>query len=818
MTEPQQPITNTKTGQANSVGGYANTGVHVGDVNLNTGTPVRTWYREQVRRIVPPELLDREAELEELAKFCTDPATRGRYSWWRAEAWAGKSALMSWFFLNPPPAVRLVSFFITARFASQNDRVSFGDNLIEQLAAILGVPMPQTTDSTRDMHLLGMLHEAGIPAVTPKIMTEWLTEPGLSATAKIHLATAARRLLAERRPADALVASEADEEVLAAVALAACTAGYIDAGALLARHIENPAQRVNAVTALATACVRAGEFDDAETLLSVCGGSEYRAEATMSLALVFAETDAVDRAADLMLQRQFLIEEVMTEDGHTELKSKAAQAWAALGDFEQATRVATSLSGANERAEVFTALAQRVIDRGDFDVARGFATQAETYARMSVTTTTRVQGFTALARAYAAAGNLERAESIAGVAVSPDGEPSAEEHLAMTFVEMGEHERAVRIAHRFSPLVRDHLLVELVTAVDSGHDLAWAVELARSVSTDPARMRALAHCARLAAGCGDLDQAIAITLAIPDTTIRTEVSCFLVRKLARARDMPRLRTLTEWATDRLDLDPAPDERRSATHLLAAALAAQGEFTAATQVMTSLPEDGRDAVAVTAVAVAALTGAEDRARGLLELIGSPAARQSALDELVSAAIACRDLVRANELVDDLDDIDLRDRVRAEIAAAAAEAGKPALAGEVLGRIRAAEHRGWALAAVTAAGFVLPLPNDAESVVQRVTDPDARIDLLAVFVEVMASVGRAEQAAELIRATSEPEHRGLAWAVLAENLAGDAARNAVALSFRWGRWTTALGRLARLEADSLPGVEAEFFVLNPESAVG
>jgi hypothetical protein len=160
LTEPRAPITNTKTGQVTSVGGYANSGVHVGDVNLYTGVPVRTWYRQQVCRIAPPELLDREVELAELAAFCTDPATRGCYSWWRAEMWAGKSALMSWFFLNPPPNVRLVSFFITARLASQNDRVAFGDNVLEQLVAILGVPLPQTTDSTRDAHLLGMLHEA----------------------------------------------------------------------------------------------------------------------------------------------------------------------------------------------------------------------------------------------------------------------------------------------------------------------------------------------------------------------------------------------------------------------------------------------------------------------------------------------------------------------------------------------------------------------------------------------------------------------------------------------------------------------------------
>ena len=50
----------------------------------------------------------------ELAAFCTEPG-RGPYAWWRAPAWAGKSALMSWFVLHPPAGVQVVAFFITAR-------------------------------------------------------------------------------------------------------------------------------------------------------------------------------------------------------------------------------------------------------------------------------------------------------------------------------------------------------------------------------------------------------------------------------------------------------------------------------------------------------------------------------------------------------------------------------------------------------------------------------------------------------------------------------------------------------------------------------
>lgn len=155
------PLAATRTGSATSDHGYANSGVHIGDVNLATGAPVRTRYREQVRRIAPPELIGREDELAELAAFCTASGGSGSYAWWRAEAWAGKSALMSWFVLHPPPGVRMVSFFITARLAGQSDRVAFCDNIIEQLATLLDQPIPPfLTDSTRDAHVLGMLADA----------------------------------------------------------------------------------------------------------------------------------------------------------------------------------------------------------------------------------------------------------------------------------------------------------------------------------------------------------------------------------------------------------------------------------------------------------------------------------------------------------------------------------------------------------------------------------------------------------------------------------------------------------------------------------
>jgi hypothetical protein len=133
----------------------------IGTVNVGTVRPaVRSAYRKQVERIAPPNLTARETELRELAAFCTEQG-RDPYAWWQAQAWAGKSALMSTFVLHPPPGVRVVAFFITARLGGQDTREAFTEVLLEQLAELLEQDLPpMLTPATRDAHLLGMLEQA----------------------------------------------------------------------------------------------------------------------------------------------------------------------------------------------------------------------------------------------------------------------------------------------------------------------------------------------------------------------------------------------------------------------------------------------------------------------------------------------------------------------------------------------------------------------------------------------------------------------------------------------------------------------------------
>ncbi|MEU0071255.1 hypothetical protein ABZ027_17165 [Streptomyces sp. NPDC006332] len=137
-----------------------------GNVQVNVTAPAvpaaRSAYLYQVKAIAPEALNGREEELAELADFCTRPGA-GDYQWWRAEAWAGKSALLSWFVLHPPPGTRIVSFFITARLAAQNDREAFLDVVIEQLASLLGEPIsPFMTAATRAAHLWQLLDAVAV--------------------------------------------------------------------------------------------------------------------------------------------------------------------------------------------------------------------------------------------------------------------------------------------------------------------------------------------------------------------------------------------------------------------------------------------------------------------------------------------------------------------------------------------------------------------------------------------------------------------------------------------------------------------------------
>ncbi|MDW8806255.1 hypothetical protein P1P68_16055 [Streptomyces scabiei] len=133
----------------------------VGDVVLPSARPAVSGYLHQVRRLAASHFQGRERELAAMAAFCAAPedSVGAANSWWRwlAPAWAGKTALMARFVLEPPPETVVVSFFITGRLAGQNNRAAFCEVVQRQLCAVLEEEEPPVTEYTRDEILLHTL-------------------------------------------------------------------------------------------------------------------------------------------------------------------------------------------------------------------------------------------------------------------------------------------------------------------------------------------------------------------------------------------------------------------------------------------------------------------------------------------------------------------------------------------------------------------------------------------------------------------------------------------------------------------------------------
>ncbi|TGN75835.1 hypothetical protein E5083_19575 [Streptomyces bauhiniae] len=121
-------------------------------------------YRYQVESLAAAEFRGRSQELALMAEFCTvredADSAEGAYWRWLAPAWAGKTALMAQFVMEPPAGVDVVSFFVTSRLNRQNDREAYCEVVHRQLYALLGEEEPAVTEHTREESLLAAMDRA----------------------------------------------------------------------------------------------------------------------------------------------------------------------------------------------------------------------------------------------------------------------------------------------------------------------------------------------------------------------------------------------------------------------------------------------------------------------------------------------------------------------------------------------------------------------------------------------------------------------------------------------------------------------------------
>ncbi|HEV2259642.1 MAG TPA: DUF4062 domain-containing protein, partial [Streptosporangiaceae bacterium] len=654
-------------------------------------------YLEQVRQIAPARLEGRDVELAELAGFCAGSG-RGPYAWWRAPAWAGKSALLSWFVLHPPPGVAVLSFFITARYKGQDDRTAFIDAVTEQLAALLGEPPPgYLAEAARERHLLVWLARAaeqGLVLVVDGLDEDRGVTSGPDAYSIAALLPArpppGLSIIVAGRPDPPIPDDVPDDHPLRDPGVVRELAPSPAAGVVrsdMQRELKRLLHGGHTEQDLLGLVTAGGGGLAARDLAELTGAEVYGIEETLR---TVAGRSFASRAGSWQPGTAPPVYVL----GHEELQAAAA---AALGPG-RVERYRERLHGWAEdyRARGWPVETPEYLLRGYFrllletaDLLRlaECATDRVRHDRMldisggdaaALAEITDVQDLMLRLRAYdlpvLARLNVHRGRLAERNAHIPAGLPAA-------WASIGYLDRAEALARSIPDLGRRAAaLAALARAVAGAGDLDRAGALGRSIPDLDEQARVLAALARAAAGAGDLDraealarQAEAAARAIPSPGGQAAALAALARAAAGAGDLDGAEALARQAEAAARAIPSPDGQAVALAAVAGAAAGAGDLDRAEALARSIPDSGWREEALAAVAeMAEVAGDLDRAKALARAIISSGGQAAALAAVAEVAAGAGDLDRAGALARSIPDPGVRVEALAVLAEMAAGA--------------------------------------------------------------------------------------------------------------------------------------------------
>ncbi|WP_331732305.1 hypothetical protein OG592_41510 (plasmid) [Streptomyces avidinii] len=772
---------------------------------------VRSVYRRQVERIAPPQLLDRDAELAQLAGFCLDEH-RGPYVWWRAGPWAGKSALLSTFVLNPParPAageVWLISFFITARLASQDTREAFTAALTEQLCALLHQEQPASGDeATREAALLDQLAQAaaasqqaggrlvlvvdgldedrgvttgpgahsiagllpGCPPAGMRIIVagrpnppipddvpDWhpLRDPGIIRLLGDSPHARDLQRLGESELKRLLTGSPVEKDLLGLLTAARGGLSGPDLRELTGADLVTVEEILHTVVGRTFTRRLAAWKPDTRQQVYLLGHEELHNAACHYL--------GHDRLAHYQDRLQTWAEDYRTPtDGrppwspHTPeyLLTGYPRMLLTAGDTNRLTALAIDPARHDRMLDLSGGDAVALSEIKTCQDLLLDCPEPDLYALARLShhrgqlETRNAHIPTKLPALWATLGQPNRAEQIARALTDLREQARALAGVVGEVAEAGDFERAEQIAHTITdPDQRARALVGVVGAVAEAGDHERAEQIARALS-DP-REQALALAGAVAAA-GDHERAEQITRTIVDSRERTRALAGVAGAVAAAGDLERAEQIVRAISD-------PWERARALAGVVGAVAEAGDHERAEQITRTISDPWEQALASAGVAGAlAEAGDFERAERIARTITNPDHQVQALAGVAGAVAEAGDDERAAGLAADAEQItrtitDPHHHAQAliRVAAAAAAAGDHERAEQITRTMLDPRERARALArqagAVAAAGDF----ERAEQIARTITDPDHQVQALTEVAGAVAAAGDRERAAGL-----------------------------------------------------------------------
>ncbi len=707
--------------------------------------PVRSNYISQVRRIAPDELVGREKELSHLAEFCTSLESEP-YLWWRAKAWAGKSALLSSFVLNPPANVRIVSFFITARLAGQADRIAFSDVVLEQFLEIVGEPMPPLlSDATREAHLLGSLERAAeicrqrgerLVLVVDGLDEDQGVTVGpdahsIAALLPSHL-PADMRVIVASRPHPPIPADVPDDHPLRQhVAIRSLTVSAHaevvrqDAERELKRLLRGNQTELDLLGLLTAA----GGGLTATDLAELTGLSTWEIEDYLS---AVSGRTFMSRAGRLRPDAVYML-------GHEELQQQAASFLGArrLEAYQQ-----TLYSWADDYSRrQWPPETPEYLLRGYFKLLRAVGDQQRMLA-CATDPHRHDRMLDLIGGDTSALAEITTAQEVIASQDEPD--LSAMSRLSI---------HRVRLSSR-----NDNMPANLpgVWAKIGYSDRAEA--LARSITVPFRRVQALAAVAREVADSGDLSKATKITIQaeqavddVADDYDRAQAVAVVARAAAKAGESRRARILINDAETMASALTDIPRQGQVLASIARAVACVGNVSRASRIAHDIPAWSERALALMAVATeSASAGDTTVSRRIAHSIRSRSERAQALSAVARAEHANGAHRKAIKTI--------------------------AIAESTARAIRNPSRQVWTLVSVALGASDIrrtdtatEILRSAERLVNKITKPSDQDDALTVIARVTATVGDAARARRLVREVNSPSRRVKALAGLASGLA-------------------------------------------------
>lgn len=518
---------------------------------------------------------------------------------------------------------------------------------------------------------------------------------------------------------------------LLALVEATAASGDIDtAQALMGQMI--PGQRDWALPALVEAAVATGDLAQAEDLarlakdpfLRVCAflpllllASDHGAQAArlateveifagqitdlglrrfalVGLAQAAARADDLDRTVRLTTDVETLAE--LITDPYTRLQA-LIQAVAVRGDHARTAQLAkeayaltTQETDLYLRVSELTRLANTVASGGNHSLGTQLATEVETLAAQNFDSVGPEHALAQLSEALAAAGDLERAEDIAGRLIRPAEQASALLALVEATAAGGDLDRAQALMRQIIPGQRDWALPALVKAAVAAGDLdqvelliglatnpiqkvraslpllistgdhdarsarlaAEAESLAEQITDPFERAWALTWLAEAAAWVGDIDRAARLTTKVEslarqttDPSLLVPTLAVLVRVVTAGGDRDRAARLTDEAETFTRQSTIPDHRAWALGRLAQAVAAGGNHDGAARlageaeaVTSEINDPGQRVRALAELAKAVAAGGDhDQAARLAADAETLASQITSLDQRAAALV-------------------------------------------------------------------------------------------------------------------------------------------------------------------------------------